>query len=89
VWAPVLLLNSLIRFVFNLFSPGGGWIMTLLLWAYSILLISEGFERLHVFSDPRQKWITAGVMIVAEFVASIILGLIFGGVFVGAMPFGF
>jgi hypothetical protein len=89
VWAPILLLNSVIRFVFNLFAPGGGWIMTLLLWAYSILLISEGFERLHVFSEPREKWITAGVMIGAEFVASILLSLIFGGLFVGAMPFAF
>lgn len=89
VWAPILLINSVLRFVFNLFTPTGGWLATLGLWLWSLFLIAEGFERLHVFSDPREKWITAGVMVVAEFVAATLLGIIFGGIFVGALPFAF
>lgn len=89
VWAPILLVNSVISFVFNLFGFGS-WLTSLILNLYAILLISEGFERLHVFKEPNQKWITAGVMIVAELVASLVIGILFGGLIVaGALPFAF
>ena len=87
VWAPIMLLNSVISFAFNLFGFGG-WLVSLLISLYAIVVISDGFESLHVFHDPQQKWITAAVMIVAEIVATFILGIIFGGLIVaGALPF--
>ncbi len=89
VWAPLMLLNSVISFAFNLFGFGA-WLVSLLLSIYAIIVISDGFERLHVFTDPRQKWITAVVMIVAQVVVTFILGLIFGGLIVArALPFAF
>jgi Yip1 domain len=87
VWAPILLLNSVLSFVFNLFGFGA-WLITLLISIYQIYLIAEGFEHLHVFRDQNQKWITAVVMIVAMFLTSLVLGVIFGGLIVrGALPF--
>ena len=87
VWAPIMLLNSVISFAFNLFGFGG-WLVSLLISLYAIVVIADGFEHLHVFRDPNQKWITAAVMIVAEIVATFILGIIFGGLIVaGALPF--
>ena len=65
VWAPITLLNGVISFAFNLFGFGA-WLTTLLISVYACVLIAEGFERLHVFREPNQKWITAGVMIVAN-----------------------
>lgn len=88
VWAPITLLNGVISFVFNLFGVGS-WLMTLLLNLYAIMLIAEGFEQLHAFREPNQKWITAGVMIGAEIIVSILVGILFGGLVVaGALPFG-
>ena len=87
VWAPITLLSSVISLVFNLFGFGA-WLATLILGIYSIILIAEGFQNLHVFKEPNQKWITAVVMILAEFVVTFLLGIIFGGLIVaGALPF--
>ncbi len=87
VWAPVALLNGVISFAFNLFGFGA-WLTTLLISIYALVVIAEGFERLHVFREPNQKWITAGVMLVAEFVVTVILGILLGGLVVaGALPF--
>ncbi len=87
VWAPIMLVNSVISFVFNLFGFGN-WLTTLVLNLYALMLIAEGFERLHVFKEPNQKWITAGVMIGAEIIASIVISILFGGLIVaGALPF--
>jgi hypothetical protein len=87
VWAPIVLVNSALSFVFNLFGLGG-WLTTLLLNLYSLYLISEGFQNLRVFREPNQKWITAAVMVVAEIAISVIIGVIFGGLIVaGALPF--
>lgn len=87
VWAPIMLLNSILSFVFNLVGAGG-WLITLLISLYQVYLISEGFENLHVFRDQNQKWITAIVMIVGMFLTSLVLGIIFGGLIVrGALPF--
>lgn len=87
VWAPILLLNSVLSFIFNLIGAGA-WLITLLISIYQIYLIAEGFERLHLFTDQNQKWITAVVMIVAMFLSSLVLGIIFGGLIVrGALPF--
>ncbi|MEO8397449.1 MAG: hypothetical protein ABI700_30915, partial [Chloroflexota bacterium] len=89
VWAPLMLLNSVISFAFNLFGFGA-WLVSLLLSIYAIIVIADGFERLHAFTDPRQKWITAVVMIVAQVIVTFILGLIFGGLIVArALPFAF
>jgi hypothetical protein len=86
-WAPIALLSSVLSLVVNLFGFGGGAIISLLLFIYEVVLISDGFQNLHIFSDSNQKWITAGVMIVTMVVVSALLGLIFGGIIVGgAMP---
>ncbi len=86
VWAPVTLVSAVIGFIFNLFGFGG-WLISLLFFIYEIYMIGEGFQNLHVFSDPNQKWITAGVMIVTVFVVNLIIGLIFGGLVISAaMP---
>lgn len=87
VWAPILVLNSVLSFIFNLVGAGG-WLITLLISIYELYLISEGFQNLHLFADKNQKWITAIVMIVGMFVVSLVLGTIFGGLIVrGALPF--
>lgn len=87
VWAPVLIISSAIGLVFNLFGIGVG-LLTLLLSIYEFVLIAEGFDRLHAFTDPNQKWITAVVMVVAVILTSIVLGIVFGGLLVaGALPF--
>ncbi|MEP7293564.1 MAG: hypothetical protein ABI835_17390 [Chloroflexota bacterium] len=87
VWAPITLLNSVLGLVFNLIGLGGG-LATLLISIYEIVLIAEGFERLHMFREANQKWITAVVMIVAAFLASLVLGVLLGGLIVrGALPF--
>jgi len=87
VWAPIALLSSVLGLIVNLFGFGGGAIISLLLFIYEIVVIADGFQNLHVFSDSNQKWITAGVMIVTMVVVSILLSLIFGGLIVaGAMP---
>ncbi|MCC6802713.1 MAG: hypothetical protein IT319_07495 [Anaerolineae bacterium] len=87
ILAPVTLINSAISFVFNLLGiPTAPFTLIISLWA--LVVIADGFERLHIFSDPNQKWITAVIMIVAQFVASLILGLLLGGLIVrGALPF--
>jgi len=87
VWAPIMLLNSVISFAFNLFGFGA-WLVSLLISIYAIVVIADGFERLHVFREPNQKWITAVVMIVAQILTTFLLGIIFGGLIVaGALPF--
>ncbi len=86
VWAPVLIISSALGLAFNLFGIGTG-LLTLALSIYEFILISEGFERLHLFTDSNQKWITAVVMVVAVIITSIILGTLLGGLFVaGALP---
>ena len=78
---------SALGLAFNLFGIGIG-LLTLLLDIYEVYLIAEGFERLHLFTDPNQKWITAVVMIVASILTAIVLGILLGGLFVaGALPF--
>ena len=87
VWAPVVVINSALGLAFNLFGIGMG-LLTLALDIYEVYLIAEGFERLHLFTDSNQKWITAVVMIVASVVTAIVLGILLGGLFVaGALPF--
>lgn len=87
VWAPISLLSSVLSLVSNLFGFGA-WLITLLLSIYQIVLIAEGFQNLHGFTTPNQKWITAIVMIVAAAAASFVLGILLGGVIVaGALPF--
>lgn len=87
VIAPVSLLNGAISFVFNLFGiPTAPFTLLISLWG--LVVIADGFERLHIFTDPNQKWITAIIMVLAQFVASLILGLLLGGLIVrGALPF--
>ncbi len=87
VWAPITLLNAVISFAFNLFGFGA-WLAVLLITVYEVYLISEGFESLHAFHDPNQKWITAIVWIVVVFLTTLVLGILFGGLIVaGALPF--
>ncbi len=87
VWAPVVVINSALGLAFNLFGIGMG-LLTLLLDIYEVYLIAEGFERLHLFTDSNQKWITAVVMIIASIVTAMVLGILLGGLFVaGALPF--
>lgn len=87
VWAPVVLLNSFISLVFNLIGIGSG-LTTLLVNLYSWYLIAEGFENLHLFTDTNQKWITAAVMVIADILATLVLGVLLGGLIVaGALPF--
>ena len=87
VWAPMTILTSVLSFISNLFGFGA-WLITLLLSIYQIVLIAEGFDRLHTFSEANQKWITAIVMIVAAAIASFIFGVLLGGLIVaGALPF--
>ena len=88
VWAPISLLASVLGLLFNLLGFGGGaGLLSLLLFIYEIVLISEGFQNLHVFADQNQKWITSVVMIVTTIVVSFVLSVIFGGLIVaGAMP---
>lgn len=87
VVAPVSLINGAISFVFNLLGiPTAPFTLLISLWA--LVVIADGFERLHIFTDPNQKWITAIIMILAQFVATLILGLLLGGLIVrGALPF--
>jgi hypothetical protein len=87
VWAPIALLSSVLGLIVNLFGFGGGAIISLLLFIYEVVVISDGFQNLHVFSDSNQKWITAAVMIVTMAVVGVLLSIIFGGLIVaGAMP---
>ncbi|MBI1256030.1 MAG: hypothetical protein GC204_01035 [Chloroflexi bacterium] len=87
VWAPIALLSSVLGLIVNLFGFGGGAIISLLLFIYEVVVISDGFQSLHVFSDSNQKWITSVVMIVTMAVVSVLLSIIFGGFIVaGAMP---
>lgn len=87
VWAPMMLINSALSFVFNLFGIGVG-LLTLIISLYALYLIGGGFDRVHTFSDSNQKWITAAVMIVAVIITNIILGVLLGGLIVaGALPF--
>lgn len=87
VLAPVSLLNGAISFAFNLFGiPTSPFTLLISLWA--LIVIADGFERLHVFTDSNQKWITAIIMILAQFVATLILGLLLGSLIVReALPF--
>jgi hypothetical protein len=87
VWAPVALLNGALSFVLNLLGIPAAPV-TLLISLYALLVIADGFERLHVFTDPNAKWITAIVMMLAQFVTTLILGLLLGSLIVrGALPF--
>ena len=87
VFAPVSLLNGAISFAFNLFGiPTAPFTLLISLWA--LVVIADGFDRLHVFTDPNQKWITAIIMLLAQFVATLILGLLLSSLIVrGALPF--
>ena len=88
VWAPVAIIASGLGLVFNLFGIGMG-LLTLALDIYEVYLIAEGLDRLHMFTDSNQKWITAVVMVVASILTAIVLGMLLGGLFVaGALPFG-
>jgi hypothetical protein len=87
VWAPITLIITVVSFVFNLIGFGT-WLLTLLISIYEVYLISEGFERLYAFSDPRQKWFTAGVLIAGIFLTTWVLRILLGGIIVGAaLPF--
>src|SRR5690606_23939589 len=87
--APVMVLNAALGFVFNLLGIGVG-LLTLVFSIYSLYIIGLGFERLHAFRDPNQKWITAAIYVVAVIVTSFIVGLLLSPLLVaGALPFAF
>ena len=87
VWAPMTVLNAVISFVFHLIGIGVG-LITLAISIYALVVIADGLQDLHVFSEPNQKWITAAAMVVGVIVSTLILGLLFSWLIVaGALPF--
>jgi hypothetical protein len=74
IWAGEVIVTSIASLVFNLLSLGFlGSLLTLVVALYALYLMGGSIRQLYQFQDGNQVWITAAVMVVTNFVASLVL----------------
>lgn len=87
VWAPMLVFVSALTFILSLLRVGSGvtGILMMILAAY---IMSEGYERLYLLTEPRDKYAIPAITLIVMLVISILIRAILGGVIIGgALPF--
>jgi len=74
IWAGEVLITSVLGVIFTLIGLGLIWsLASLAIAIYALYLIGGHIRQLYQFQDGNQVWITAAVMVIASFVASLIL----------------
>ncbi len=74
IWAGEVLITSVLGVIFTLIGAGGIWsLLSLVIAIYALYLIGGHIRQLYQFQDSNQVWITAAVMVIANFVASLVL----------------
>lgn len=87
VLAPLTAAYALINFVLLLVGIGSG-LMILVIAAYGILTIADGYDNLHLFSDQSHKWVTSAAMVIGYILAVTLLSLLIAPLTLrGAIPF--
>jgi hypothetical protein len=74
IWAGEVLITSVLGVLFTLIGLGFIWsLVSLVIAIYALYLIAGNIRSLYQFQDGNQVWITAAVMVVASFIASLVL----------------
>jgi hypothetical protein len=74
IWAGEVLITSVLGVLFTLIGLGLLWsLASLAIAIYALYLIGGNIRSLYQFQDGNQVWITAAVMVIASFVASLVL----------------
>jgi hypothetical protein len=75
IWAGEMIISAVLGLIFSILRLGGiGSIVSLAVALYALYLIGGNIGRLYQFQDRNQVWITAAVMVVVSFLASLVLG---------------
>lgn len=87
VWAPMVVFTSALTFILSLLRFGSGvtGILMMILAAY---IMSEGYERLYLLTEPRDKYAIPAITLIVMLLIVILIRAILGGVIIGgALPF--
>jgi hypothetical protein len=77
VLTPANILGSVIVLIVGLIFASLGWLISLVIAIYALIITVDGFQVLYKF-DRNKAWITAAIMIVTNIIATYILGAIVG-----------
>jgi hypothetical protein len=74
IWAGEVIITSIATLVFTLIGAGGiGSLLTLVVAIYALYLMGGSIRKLYQFQDGNQVWITAAVMVITNFVATLVM----------------
>ncbi|MDZ4769306.1 MAG: hypothetical protein SGJ24_09275 [Chloroflexota bacterium] len=87
VWAPTVVFSSVLTFILSLLGLGGGLsgVFMLVLAGY---IMGEGYGRLYVISEPRDKYAVPAITLLTMLVVIVIISVLLSGLIIGrALPF--
>jgi hypothetical protein len=76
---PANVIGSLLALVLGVIGFGLGALVSLLISLYALFVTVDGIQMLYKF-DRNKAWITAAVMIVTSFIATLVLGLVLNAI---------
>lgn len=77
IMAPLTAVYAVINFVLLILIGGdSGTITLIIIGAYGVITIADGFENLHLFTNPQHKWLTAAAMVIGTMLAVSLLALV-------------
>ena len=86
-WMPMVVVSAALSFVFNLLGLGSDLLFVILI-LYAGVMVSDSMESVHVFTDTRQKWYTAGIMVLAAVLTGALLAIVLRGfIMTGTIPY--
>ena len=81
IWAGEVIISSVLSLVFSLIGLGIlGSLISLVVALYALYLMGDSIGRLYQFPDRNQVWITAAVMVVVSWLATLVLFGVLGSV---------
>ncbi|MEO8607366.1 MAG: hypothetical protein ABI690_05770 [Chloroflexota bacterium] len=81
IWAGEVIISSVLSLVFSLIGLGGlGALISLAVALFALYLMGDSIGRLYQFQDRNQVWITAAVMVVVSWLATLVLFGVLGSV---------
>ncbi|MBE2271059.1 MAG: hypothetical protein IAE80_22675 [Anaerolinea sp.] len=87
-WLPLVVVYAEVTFVLMALGAVAPLLFFLIMVMMAVIMLSEVMDKVHVMTDPQQKWFTSGIMVAGAIVAGVILAIILGGfIFTGAIPF--
>ncbi len=86
-WMPMVVVNAALSFVFDLLGLGADLLFVILV-LYAGVMVGDSMESVHVFTDTRQKWYTAGIMVLAAVLTGALLAILLRGlIMTGTIPY--